>query len=182
MDKKKIDWKRLDKLRDLESWRERVSVREAVYLLSVIDILRERNTDMVAAIVDHWASTGHEMCHENDSKLWEATIADSVDLKSKDHTPPEFCEFMSRCLQYRLGKAPLEARLAMHQQMTVKWMPAGYSVLPDRSLLQPDDLWQPYLDMPFIEIYPHWVGKMSCTVDTFFGTILRRNPDAPENM
>lgn len=48
----------------------------------------------------HRSKTGHEMCHENDEELWRA-LNDGVIV---DHTPPSWCEFMTRCALYRQSK------------------------------------------------------------------------------
>lgn len=52
------------------------------------------------AIKKHREQTGHNMCWENDEELW-SVLKDGVVI---DHTPPNWCEFMTKCAQYRASK------------------------------------------------------------------------------
>ena len=52
------------------------------------------------AIKTHREQTGHEMCWENDEELW-TVLNDGVKI---DHTPPSWCEFITKCAEYRKSK------------------------------------------------------------------------------
>lgn len=52
------------------------------------------------AIKKHREQTGHNMCWENDEELW-SVLKDGIVI---DHTPPNWCEFMTKCAQYRASK------------------------------------------------------------------------------
>lgn len=67
------------------------------YQLDEATALAEKLTK---AIEKHRTATGHEMCWENDVELWKS-LNDGVEL---DHTPPSWCEFMTKCAAYRASK------------------------------------------------------------------------------
>ena len=82
-----------------KSWEEKYieleqhHIEETTYLVSKLEELR-------SAIKDHREKTGHEMCWENDEELWQV-LGDNIEI---DHTPPNWCEFMERCVAYRKSK------------------------------------------------------------------------------
>lgn len=62
--------------------------------------LLKRIKELENAIKKHRKATNHEMCWENDEKLWEI-LNDKVKI---NHNPPEWCEFMKKCAEYRKSK------------------------------------------------------------------------------
>jgi len=61
---------------------------------------RGRIEELESAIRKHRDQTDHNMCWENDQELW-AVLNDSVVL---DHTPPDWDEFMIKCVEYRKSR------------------------------------------------------------------------------
>lgn len=68
------------------------------------------------AIRNHRSKTGHEMCWENDEELW-AVLGDNVEI---DHTPPEWCEFMTKCAEYRKSRDRNEKEAPPEKSKTAK--------------------------------------------------------------
>jgi hypothetical protein len=79
---------------------EKVAEGEIVHMGSTDEMLvklEERVNELTAAIYKHREQTGHNMCWENDEELW-AVLNDGVKI---DHTAPNWCEFMTKCAEYR---------------------------------------------------------------------------------
>ena len=68
--------------------------------LDIIAKLHLKINKLEDAIRKHREQTGHNMCWENDEELW-ATLEDGIKI---DHTTPDWCEFMNRCVEYRASK------------------------------------------------------------------------------
>jgi hypothetical protein len=62
--------------------------------------LKKRVAELEAAIRHHRSQTGHDLCWENDEKLW-TVLRDKV--RVRHHVPP-WEEFMTRCAQYRQSR------------------------------------------------------------------------------
>ena len=62
--------------------------------------LEDRVEELEIAIRKHREQTSHNMCWENDEELW-AVLNDGIKI---DHTPPSWCEFMTKCAEYRASK------------------------------------------------------------------------------
>jgi hypothetical protein len=70
------------------------------WILNVEDTSAKRIKELEDAIRKHRNATGHEMCWENDEELW-LILKDNICI---DHKPPEWCEFMKKCAEYRASK------------------------------------------------------------------------------
>lgn len=62
--------------------------------------LYARINELESAVKKHREQTGQNMCWENDEELW-TVLNDGVKI---DHTAPNWCEFMTKCAQYRASK------------------------------------------------------------------------------
>lgn len=80
----------------------RMAAMEDVGLNTVDKVanLHTRINELETAIKKHREQTGHNMCWENDEELW-SVLNDGVKI---DHTPPNWCEFMTKCAEYRASK------------------------------------------------------------------------------
>lgn len=81
------------------TWEERYARLDAHHLEET-QWMMNRIKELEAAIKKHREQTGHEMCWENDEELW-AVLGDDVKV---DHTPPEWCEFIQKCAEYRKSR------------------------------------------------------------------------------
>jgi len=62
--------------------------------------LEDRIRTLEMAITRHHQKTkGHNMCWENDVELWKA-----VGIKADHPDPPDWCEFMTKCAEYRKSR------------------------------------------------------------------------------
>lgn len=105
--------------------REHVKVR--VKLSEALHKSSQRADALSQAIRRHHAdTTEHQMCWENDQELWRA-----VGIESDRPEPPEWCEFITRCAEYRAsreGETPtVEEGTATGDDVTLPDAPA----LPD---------------------------------------------------
>jgi len=81
------------------SWEERYKRLDAHHCEETAWMIG-RIKELENAIKKHREQTGHEMCWENDEELWQV-LEDGIKL---DHTPPEWCEFMQKCAEYRKSR------------------------------------------------------------------------------
>lgn len=65
---------------------------------------QQRNSELAAAIGEHHRKTiNHQMCWENDEELWQAL---GIESKFPADTVPNWCEFMTKCAEYRASREP----------------------------------------------------------------------------
>jgi hypothetical protein len=74
--------------------------RAAKELAKALGDVKASNDRLREAIRQHWSmSRGHDMCWENDEKLWQ-----SIGLSTARAEPPPWCEFMQKCAEYRASR------------------------------------------------------------------------------
>ena len=81
------------------SWEQRYKKLDDHHLEETSWMIKEIKK-LEDAIKDHRAQTGHNMCWENDQKLW-SVLNDNVKL---NHTPPDWDEFITKCVEYRKSR------------------------------------------------------------------------------